>query len=208
VGAFLTLGCLAIFVCIYQSCAAAPGPNSVYSTSLGEKSVLVYTEKVEPILANQCARCHNSNVGPYFMTGNSRMNHDTLADFGLVTLGSPSYSKIVKKIRRGHEGIPIEFADEMQQAIALWAQGILPSEFTDKSILMTELKKPLSEYIKSAAENRGTKKYPMEPARVLAAAPRTNVNKKLPTHHPTLKNLAAKSKKTLLAKKTKSMRPH
>ena len=123
--ALLTLG--------YQNCAPyerAAESDSFSSDLPGNmnndltKSIEAFELTLEPVItgSQSCSGCHGVTQFPLFAVLNSSQAHSALLTGRLVDLNNPSNSRLVRKIREGHQNYSNAKADEIEQAIASWAQ--------------------------------------------------------------------------------------
>lgn len=122
-----------IFCLLNLTLACGPVHNitgSSNSGSLGVESAEIFSKTVFPILENNCATCHDGGTsGPAFAVSDSNISQNTLLNFGLVNLDSPSSSKLISEIESGHNGIATSIAADLDSAINDWLSQIGESEF-------------------------------------------------------------------------------
>ena len=116
----------ALFIVVFHYQACAPpshdlGSSDSGSLSLGAESVLAFEQTLKPLLQN-CSGCHGVSQQPLFAVDDSSLSHDTLLSLSLVSLESPENSRIVQKIREGHQSISTTVADDMETQIGAWNQ--------------------------------------------------------------------------------------
>lgn len=87
-------------------------------------SIEIFQETLYPLIqgASSCGGCHGQQQIPYHSHPNPAQAHDTNRNLGLVDFESPESSALVVKIRQGHASFPTRLADDLEEAIATWAQ--------------------------------------------------------------------------------------
>lgn len=124
--AFLLL--MAATTVFFQNCSARH--ESVETNVLGSRAELdialsleAYESTLYPLTsaADSCAACHGVNQQPLHALADPALAHDITTSFALVNLRQPAESRLVQKIRGGHQGFPVSLADEMEIAIQAWA---------------------------------------------------------------------------------------
>ncbi len=113
---------------LFQNCSARH--ESVGSNVLGSGAELnmalsleAYESTLYPLISasNSCAACHGVSQQPLHAIPDPALAHDITTSFALVNLRQPAESRLVQKIRGGHQGFPASLADEMETAIQAWA---------------------------------------------------------------------------------------
>jgi uncharacterized membrane protein len=87
-------------------------------------SVAAFTTTLKPILATNCSACHGASQVPKFAVADNQLSHDTLVNSGLVDFATPSNSRIVQKIKGGHNSISTQVSLDMQNQIAAWVAAL------------------------------------------------------------------------------------
>jgi cytochrome c553 len=90
-------------------------------------SILVFSDTLFPILITNCSGCHGANQQPRFAVQNAQISHDVLLQFALINPQTPANSRVVQKIRGGHQNISQNVADQMQSAIEQWMMQVSSS---------------------------------------------------------------------------------
>jgi mono/diheme cytochrome c family protein len=122
----LTIGVFVLALIMgFQNCSpthSSKTKNSDSSLSTID-SVEKFSQTLHPILKQNCGPCHGVSQVPMFAVGDAQLALNTIKEFHLVDLNSPSQSLFVQQIRGGHNGFPASLADSIQQAIEKWATG-------------------------------------------------------------------------------------
>ena len=87
-------------------------------------SLEIFTRTLYPLIEQNCAGCHGVSQQPQFAGPTNEDSHNALISFGLIDFDNPDNSRIVQKIRGGHQSFPISLADDLSQAITDWASEI------------------------------------------------------------------------------------
>ncbi len=91
------------------------------------KSLVAFERTLFPItqVETNCVACHGVDQQPLHSLANVELAHDVMISFGLVNLRDPANSKIVDKIRDGHQGFDAAMADQIQAAIQDWSDELV-----------------------------------------------------------------------------------
>lgn len=90
----------------------------------GASSVQAFSSTLKPVLTTNCGSCHGASQNPKFAVADSQLGHDTLVNSSLVDFGNPANSRIVQKIRGGHNGISTNVSQEMETQIQAWIAAV------------------------------------------------------------------------------------
>lgn len=104
--------------------AANASSASIAPGSLASLEALKVT--LHPTLVQSCGACHGINQAPLFAVSNAQSVQDLLVQAQLVSLTTPSSSRLVTKIRGGHQGFPVSVADSIQSQISAWIRASDP----------------------------------------------------------------------------------
>ncbi|MBD66905.1 MAG: hypothetical protein CME62_17010 [Halobacteriovoraceae bacterium] len=87
----------------------------------GIQSQNAFEQTLHPVLAGNCAGCHGDN-GPQIKhaSSNPGISYDVLEEKGLINFDDTANSRLVTKIKDGHQGFPASFAVTLQEEIDLW----------------------------------------------------------------------------------------
>jgi hypothetical protein len=113
-------------ILLYQNCSARHemGGEAIGSNNFNMAlSLQAYETTFFPLVSSNesCASCHGVSITPLHALPDPSAAHDITISFGLIDFFNPGNSRIVQKIRNGHNGFPASFADEMEAAIQNWA---------------------------------------------------------------------------------------
>ena len=124
---------IALFADWINSGAPFDKPVAAYSPAAGKSGdgIALFTQKVKPILENQCLNCHG---GKFKQAGLSLLTQETLlrgSDNGpVVVAGQADSSLLVRKIRHEHEpGMPYKatkLRDEEIASVVAWVNAGAP----------------------------------------------------------------------------------
>lgn len=107
-----------------------PTQSNSATTGLSE-SALHFSNTVHPILSQRCAQCHGVNQPPLIAFSNniSKSYDNLMAVPGLVDFITPDNSRIVQRVRGGHNcwGNCADNADDLLTAIQNWKDLDSPS---------------------------------------------------------------------------------
>jgi mono/diheme cytochrome c family protein len=87
-------------------------------------SVTAFSISLKPLLSTNCSACHGGSQVPKFAVNDSQLSHDTLVNSGLIDFANPSNSRIVQKIKGGHNNISTQVSLDMQNQIAVWVSAV------------------------------------------------------------------------------------
>jgi len=125
-GAFSLL--MVASILLFQNCGARHESVGSNALSSGAEldialSLQAYENTLYPLVsgADSCAACHGVSQQPLHAIPEPALAHDITTSFALVNLRQPAESRLVQKIRGGHQGFPTSLADEMETAIQAWA---------------------------------------------------------------------------------------
>lgn len=90
----------------------------------GASSVQAFSATLKPVLTTSCGSCHGVSQSPKFAVSDSQLAHDTLVNSSLVDFNNPSNSRIVTKVRGGHNGISTNVSMEMENQINAWIAAL------------------------------------------------------------------------------------
>ena len=88
------------------------------------ESITAYELSLAQVTRPNCGACHGVNQAPYFAVPNTDQAHDILFQSNLVNLDNPSASRLVQKIRSGHQNLSSNIANELELAIEDWAKRL------------------------------------------------------------------------------------
>lgn len=120
-----------LLITLYQNCSVQQMESSHELSStlqngagqevLSASSLEAFETTVFPIVSNNCGRCHGGSQAPQFAVNDPGASLEALIQYGLISELDPAGSRIVQKVRQGHQGFASTLADELQQAITQWA---------------------------------------------------------------------------------------
>jgi hypothetical protein len=110
-----------------------------------------------PTLVAQCSQCHGFSQAPLLANpASAGSSHDSITTSDLVSLGSPSSSVLVRKIREGHNCWSAdcdEDADSLLNAIRQWAETLDPDAIAEGE-LTEEITIPATTSVYTGCSNR------------------------------------------------------
>ena len=135
---------LLVLSLIQASCMMAIDPEGKTGASAGEaqipvgqnpvdpplpgvttaQSVEIYSKTLHPLVTAQCGRCHGVDQAPLFAVADAGTAHNSLINFGLVSLSNPASSRLVQKVQAGHQGFATALATDLQTQIKAWADQL------------------------------------------------------------------------------------
>jgi hypothetical protein len=118
---------------LYQNCSSVheAWDNQSSSSSLGLTnnpiSIAAFEKTLYPILtnSNNCVSCHGATQQPLHSQLNPQFSHDVIISFMLVDLENPAQSRLVTKIKNGHENFPTSLSVDIQNAIQAWGDDFI-----------------------------------------------------------------------------------
>ncbi|MGE4133445.1 MAG: c-type cytochrome domain-containing protein [Bdellovibrionales bacterium] len=94
---------------------AVPGNGAT-----AESMLAAFKTTLHPVLTTNCGSCHGASQPPFHAVADAGFAMDAILNSALVNFSNPGASKLVMKIRAGHNGIPTVVADDIEGQIVEW----------------------------------------------------------------------------------------
>lgn len=78
---------------------------------------------LHPTLTQNCGGCHGVGQAPLHSVNDATAAMNTIVNASLVDFANPPNSRLVQKIRGGHNGFATSIADQIQAQIIAWIAG-------------------------------------------------------------------------------------
>jgi len=105
------------------------GETDLSSLNLtGEVSIAAFEKNLFTTLQSNCGACHGAGQQPTFAVNDSLKSVETLIQFSLINSENPSASRIVEKVRQGHQGLNPALAGQLGSEIAIWLEEAANAE--------------------------------------------------------------------------------
>ena len=88
-------------------------------------SAAFFEQTLHPVLTQNCGSCHGASQFPMHSVADSLEAHNTITQNRLVDFANIESSRLVAKIRGGHQNFPGTVADEIAQGIQAWMDLLL-----------------------------------------------------------------------------------
>jgi len=92
-------------------------------TATSASTLEAFKTTLHPVMTQSCGGCHGVNQLPLHSVNDAQSAMNTIVNGALVDFNNPAGSRVVQKIRGGHNAFPATLADQLQAQIVAWVAG-------------------------------------------------------------------------------------